>query len=395
MLVCVAAAWLVPMSLSSDSWVQGMPQGGPVSYGAGSDMDERLHIASLVEAYQVRGRVAHWDPFIGFGQPRIADPENFSRHPGFRLGVSLGGYPEGLSLMAGVQYFLLGLGLMWLAWQLKLPTILGLAGLPLLLQSWEWSARLEAGHFFYLGFCSLPLVAAATLQALEEDKERWARRLLWGAVAGVALGFALLCGGHYPVPMGGALIALLCLAHPLKSKKQSRVLLGMLGLMSLPLFVREGPLLGRWPLEILGFGLVFWGLRSGRALRRQAQVGLGVAVGIMAATGPSLCSMILASPGLGRLGGPQLAPMEGPPVEPTFNQAALEGWLALPGPLWWVLVALGLLFIASRKPSIAFAVAAMTLMGWSVNLPWSPTCSTRPSQARLPSQSPSATRPSS
>ncbi|MBJ95910.1 MAG: hypothetical protein CMP23_15720 [Rickettsiales bacterium] len=371
-LICSILAVLAALWLSTaDEWVPAGPFADEPGMGQGSDWDRRWQWAVAGGVSRERGFFPHWDPFLNFGTPLFSEPESFISHPAYALIAPRYGIRAGLNAVYGSSCVLLFLGLAWLGWRLRIPALLAMTSGLFLLLSDEWFARLGSGHPMVLGICAWPMAAAATLAAMDPSCRPWEKRLLLASIGGLALGLAGLCGAHYPVSYGILMVVLLTWS----SAASGRSLLLILGLVTLPLIIRQGPAWARYPIVLVGWTLVVVTvLRAGR-WRDQITTLIGIGLGILASAGFFLVSAAERASQLGRLTVKFFHP-------PGWNPAPLahlvetggdlESYLSFAHPGFWLIVIAGIALLSLSNKALAAVSGIMLALAWSLGLPLRP-----------------------
>ncbi|HCP44672.1 MAG TPA: hypothetical protein DIU15_01360, partial [Deltaproteobacteria bacterium] len=310
-------------------------------------------------------------PFMNFGTPLFSEPESFLSHPAYALVAPRLGIRAGLHALYGLHCFVLLLGLAWLGRRLQLPTALSMATGLFLLCSDEWWSRLGAGHPMILGLCVWPAVIAATLASMDPRPCRLERRLWLGGVAGALLGLAGLVGAHYPVAFGLLLVVFLAWSSAAPVGLQA----GLVGVVCIPLVIRDGPEVGRFALDIVGWALIVFGLIRGQRARQQIASIVGTGLGLLASAGFFLIPAARRAADMGRN---QLKLFNPPMREPrplselVQGSGELESYLSFPDPGIWLLMLLGIILVARRSAALATSSALMLALGWSLGLPLRP-----------------------
>lgn len=364
-------AALVAVHSTSLGWLPPGPLAADPQIGAGSDWDWHLELAVVADAYAAVGRAPEWDPFAQFGEPLRANPQAAFNHPAYQLGQQRGGFVGGFTWLYGWCVFSLCLGLAALAAVLGVPPLAGMATVLLLLLSGEWISRLTGGHLWILGISTWPAAFAATLAALEPARPERVRWLL-AVLAGAALGTCLLMGSHYGAPMGITLVLFLVWA----TGQSPRLVLGLLGLLWLPVVLPTAPTWGRIPVELGCFAVFLLGLRPRDRLRERVVVCVGVVVGLLVVGGARLAEASwLLAPG-GRLSAWSLgardqaiAPLA---LEVLSNRGSMETYLALGSPLAWLAAVGGLVLLSRSQPALAALAVGCLAIGWSSGRPLKP-----------------------
>jgi hypothetical protein len=375
----VGVAWLLSVGVALGltfwaadvAWVPPGPQAEDPGYGQGSDWDRRWQWASVGRAAQQQRRIAWWDPFQNYGQPQFSEPENFLLHPAYMIGTVFGGAHGGFHALMLFCCFALFGGLGLLGQRLGIPPPLAMVTGLIAVCSPEWTLRLYSGHIMFLGICLWPAFLVVIDRALDREISSSRAVLGWAALGGVLLAVAGLTGGHYPLPFG------LLLASVMIWTSASTALLNLLLLSTLlvALSITDAPPSARYGLDLLLGLTLFAGLWKGGRLRQQATVVCGIGLGLLAGGGAFFVSALKRGSELG-LGFGAGAAHEGNLIRVTdlFRpNARMEGLIHVPSPGWWVLAALGLLFLARRSPPLAVAGAAAWCVGWSLGkplLPW-------------------------
>ena len=134
--------------------------------------------ATLVRCLQL-GSWPTWDPYLGFGQPFLANPNTQVLYPWTWLTLWLPAFP-GYTAYVVVHLFLAGLGVHVLARRWKLSEAAGLTAASLWMLSGPLVSLVSLWHHL-AGAAWMPWVILAADRALEGPSAR--RALLWGAVA--------------------------------------------------------------------------------------------------------------------------------------------------------------------------------------------------------------------
>jgi len=367
LLAAGAAGWLV----TADEWVPAGPMAEDPGMGQGSDWDRRWLWATSSAVARERGVFPHWDPYLNFGTPLFSEPESFLSHPAYALVAPQRGMRAGMDAVYAANCFLMLLGLAWLGWRLRVPFPLAMATALFLLGSDEWFTRLGSGHPMVLGICLWPGAAAATLAAMDPETHRWEKRLLLGAVAGLALGIAGLTGAHYPLAYGMLMVVLLTWASAAPGRLQA----ALVALCCVPLAIRSGPDWARYPLDLIACTLAVVAVMRGGRWRHQLATLAGVGLGLLGTAGFFLVSAAERASQLGRLtvkvfDPPGWNPM---PLQHLLeNGGDLESYLSFAHPAIWVALLLGLALCALRSPALAATSSIMLALAWSLGLPLRP-----------------------
>ena len=381
LLSAATASWLT----SADEWVPAGPMAEDPGMGQGSDWDRRWLWAMSGAVARERGVLPHWDPFLNFGTPLLSEPESFLTHPAYAIVAPLHGMRAGLEAIYGFNCFLMLLGLAWLGHRLRVPFPLAMATALFLLTSSEWFNRLGHGHPMVLGICLWPAAAAASLQAMDAKKTRWEKRLLLGAVAGLALGLAGLNGAHYPLAYGMLMVLLLIWAAAAPGRLQA----ALVALCCIPLLIRSGPEWSRYILDLVAWTIVVAAVVRGGRYRDQLATLSGVGLGLLGTAGFFLVAAAERARQLGRL---TLKVFDQPnwtitDAEDCLGQGSeigralcnmantggdLENYLNFAHPLVWLALIAGLGLCALRAPALAASSSIMLALAWSLGLPLRP-----------------------
>jgi len=367
LLAAGGASWLA----SDDEWVPAGPMAEDPGMGQGSDWDRRWQWATSAAVAGERGVFPHWDPFLNFGTPLFSEPESFLTHPAYAVVAPLRGMRAGMEAVYAFNCFMMLLGLAWLGWRLRVPFPLAMATGLFLLGSDEWFTRLGSGHPMVLGICLWPGAAAATLAAMDPETSRWEKRVLLGAVAGLALGIAGLTGAHYPLAYGMLMVVLLTWACAAPGYLQA----ALVAIFCIPLVIRGGPEWGRYILDLVGWTLILVAVIRGGRWRHQLATMAGVGLGLLGTAGFFLVSAAERASQLGRL----TVKVFDPPGWNTMplqhlleNGGDLESYVSFSHPAIWIALLAGLALCALRAPALAAASAIMLALAWSLGLPLRP-----------------------
>jgi hypothetical protein len=363
-LLACAGAWL----LNETAWIPAGPGSDHGGLSPGSDWDWRVEMSLASQSYAAAGEAPHWNPHPAFGEPLLANPESFVRHPAWRA-TGERGWRLGLASIQAVHLFVLFLGLGLLGRALGLSGLGAAATGVVLVTSYEWVTRLVSGHLFVLGVCVWPMAVAATLYSLRE--ERRAQSLGWAALAGAALGLASLAGGHYSMPIGLMIVAWILWAEGAGALSLVPALL-----LFMPLLSPQGPPAGRWVLEAACFAAVVAGLVRGKIHKQQLLTGLGVVGGLLAVAGPTILQSRVALAGGNRLVAWSLQARDRLPAEFTwdnvFHMGQIEGYLHLESPTVWFWAAVGCAGLMVRSWGLGTVVVALLGAAWTSGHAWKP-----------------------
>lgn len=344
---------------ATDTWL--IPPGTEFEdpgYGPGSDWDCQFQYAGVAAAAAREGASNHWDPWIDYGAVHLGNPESFGQHPAFQMGQRRGGLRLGIRALLAFALVVQLMGSAWLAKELGVHWLFGLAAALVLPATAEWEGRLSFGHLMFAGISAWPALIAGLLCGLRLGQQgRHPEAILGGAVGGVALGLAAWGGGHYPV-IFSSLITILLVGAWVAGRRA----LWWVPAFLPALFVADCPRSVRL-VYVAALAVLLVASCRGRLDRLKAvlPVCLGVVLGALASAGPKLVASASASAEFGILG----LGLFGPPDTERAqwidlvvrSEAAVETPLFL-GVGGWVLsgVGLGVLLLGRRPGQRALGV---------------------------------------
>ncbi len=207
---------------------------------------------ALVNSLRQSGRFPIWNPYLGSGQPYVADPMVHVFNPVSTIPVLLFGVRDGFKVGVFLSFLLAAFGMWWLGRVLGLSQPARLYAALLFTFAGQPVARFFQGEYlFILGFAWIPWTLGSLLMLVKT------RRRTYGATAAISLALLFFSGNVYYAFYMLILIALFFLVFVFKLQPRKPFLLvdrklvltlSMVGVLTLGLVsIQLLPLVELWP----------------------------------------------------------------------------------------------------------------------------------------------------